>query len=95
MSLAGLENLKGKKFRVSQKHEKAKITWSTCRGQSVLNIVDRVSLSSRNKNATGVIAVDDATLSLTHEMSIQWRFCKDPKLVVGPKGLYVNGTDTE
>jgi hypothetical protein len=50
-----------------------------------LQIVDQVSLTTKNKTATGEFAVDDATFALKHEMAVQWRSCKNPKLVVGPK----------
>jgi hypothetical protein len=52
----------------------------------MLHIMDQVSLTSRNKTASGEFAVDDATFALKHQMAVQWRTCKKPKLVVGSKG---------
>jgi hypothetical protein len=79
MSLAGPEHLKGKKFRVAHKHNQTRLTWSQCGGDSTLEIKDQVSLTTKNKTATGEFAVDDATFALKHQMNMQWRKCKDAK----------------
>jgi hypothetical protein len=86
MSLAGPPHLKGKRFGVAHKHDQSRLTWSKCEGESTLQIVDQVSLTTKNKTASGEFAVDDATFALKHEMAVQWRSCKNAKLVVGPKG---------
>ena len=86
MSLSGPPHLKGKRFGVVHKHDKSRLTWSNCEGGSVLHILDQVSLTSKNKTASGEFAVDDATFALKHEMAVQWRICKNMKPVVGPRG---------
>jgi hypothetical protein len=86
MSLTGPPHLKGKRFEVAHNHDKSRLTWSKCEGESVLHIVDQVSLTSTNKTASGEFAVDDATFALKHQMAVQWRTCKNSKLVVGSKG---------
>lgn len=49
--------------------------WSPCGTNGILNINNRVSLTSSNSNAAGELSNDDATVAFTHQLHVAWRPC--------------------
>lgn len=49
---------------------------SPCGGSSaILNVNNRINLSSTKSSASGMISNDDATLALTQQINIKWYEC--------------------
>ncbi|KAJ4403857.1 hypothetical protein N0V82_010591 [Gnomoniopsis sp. IMI 355080] len=53
----------------------ASIIWSPCGAQGILNINNRVALTSANTSASGQVTDDDATVAFTQQMHLQWQPC--------------------
>jgi hypothetical protein len=53
----------------------ASIIWSPCGANGILNINNRIGLTSTNTTAFGSITDDDATIALTQQLNVQWRSC--------------------
>lgn len=53
----------------------ASIIWSPCGANGILNINNRIGLTSTNATAFGSITDDDATVALTQQLNVQWRPC--------------------
>ena len=50
--------------------------WSPCGGNGVLNINNRIALTSSNSQASGEVTNDDATIKIEHKLNINWRTCR-------------------
>jgi hypothetical protein len=50
--------------------------WSPCGAEGLLNINNRVALTSTNATASGQISDDDATVALTQQVHFAWQECK-------------------
>jgi hypothetical protein len=49
---------------------------SPCGGsEAILNINNRIALSSSNRDASGMISTDDDTVALTQQVHIEWKKC--------------------
>jgi hypothetical protein len=55
--------------------ETTAVVWSPCGTNGILNINNRISLTSTIKDATGELSNDDATVAFTQQMHVQWRAC--------------------
>ncbi|KAF1985910.1 hypothetical protein K402DRAFT_356318 [Aulographum hederae CBS 113979] len=53
----------------------ATVVWSPCGAEGLLNINNRIALTSSNSQATGELTDDDATVSFTQQVYVQWRAC--------------------
>jgi Domain of unknown function (DUF4360) len=54
----------------------ANVVRSPCGGSSaILNINNRIALTSSDSSASGMITDDDATVSVTQQVHIQWYPC--------------------
>ncbi|KAK4243441.1 hypothetical protein C7999DRAFT_36220 [Corynascus novoguineensis] len=53
----------------------ASYIFSPCGANGILNINNRIALSSSNSSAFGMITDDDATYALTQQINIAWRSC--------------------
>jgi hypothetical protein len=54
----------------------ASYIFSPCGANGILNINNRVALTSTSSTATGTLTVDDATAAFTQQIHISWRTCK-------------------
>lgn len=52
------------------------VIWSPCGQTGLLNINNRIALTSRNASAYGQISDDDATVAFTQQMHLNWQPCK-------------------
>lgn len=53
--------------------------WSPCGNTGILNINNRLSLTSRNPNAYGELSNDDATVAFTQQLHVAWKACTPGK----------------
>ncbi|CAG8949050.1 hypothetical protein HYFRA_00002179 [Hymenoscyphus fraxineus] len=63
---------------VYTKHDEVETTatiWSPCGDTGLLNINNRIALTSTNTKASGEISNDDATVAFTHQAHVSWRQC--------------------
>ena len=49
--------------------------WSPCGTTGILNINNRISLTSTDSNAAGELSNDDATVAFTQQLHVAWRTC--------------------
>jgi hypothetical protein len=49
--------------------------WSPCGTTGLLNINNRISLTSSNSSAAGELSNDDATVAFTQQLHVSWRAC--------------------
>lgn len=49
--------------------------WSPCGNTGILNINNRISLTSKNSAASGEMSNDDATVAFTQQLHVAWRQC--------------------
>ncbi|EUC49626.1 hypothetical protein COCMIDRAFT_84044 [Bipolaris oryzae ATCC 44560] len=50
--------------------------WSPCGANGILNVNNRIALTSKNADAAGEMSNDDATVAFTHQLHVAWRECK-------------------
>lgn len=55
----------------------ASYIFSPCGANGILNINNRIALTSTNSSAIGLITDDDATVALTQQLNIAWRSCSN------------------
>ncbi|KAI1077441.1 hypothetical protein F5B20DRAFT_260700 [Whalleya microplaca] len=54
----------------------ASVIWSPCGASGILNVNNRVALTSSNSSASGQISDDDATVAFTQQIHVSWQACK-------------------
>ncbi|KAK4199198.1 hypothetical protein QBC40DRAFT_176957 [Triangularia verruculosa] len=54
----------------------ASYIYSPCGANGILNVNNRIALTSSNRTAIGEITNDDATVAFTQQVNIAWRTCK-------------------
>lgn len=55
--------------------ETTAVIWSPCGTTGILNINNRLSLTSTNSSAAGELSNDDATVAFTQQLHVAWRPC--------------------
>lgn len=53
----------------------ASIIYSPCGAEGILNINNRIALTSTNSTASGQVTDDDATVAFTQQLHLQWQAC--------------------
>ncbi|KAH8753823.1 hypothetical protein F5883DRAFT_607951 [Diaporthe sp. PMI_573] len=53
----------------------ASIIYSPCGAQGILNINNRIALTSTNSSASGSVTDDDATVAFTQQVHLNWQKC--------------------
>ncbi|KAI1635540.1 hypothetical protein F4809DRAFT_642418 [Biscogniauxia mediterranea] len=53
----------------------ASIIWSPCGATGILNVNNRIALTSSNASASGQISDDDATVAFTQQVHVSWQAC--------------------
>jgi hypothetical protein len=53
----------------------ASYIYSPCGANGILNVNNRIALTSSNTTASGAITDDDATVAFTHSVHLQWFKC--------------------
>jgi hypothetical protein len=54
----------------------AAVIWSPCGATGILNVNNRIALTSTNSTASGAITDDDATVAFTQQVHVAWQACK-------------------
>lgn len=49
--------------------------WSPCGSNGILNINNRISLTSKDSKASGELSNDDATVAFTQQLHVAWKKC--------------------
>ncbi|KAK7750349.1 hypothetical protein SLS62_007757 [Diatrype stigma] len=55
----------------------AAVIWSPCGATGLLNVNNRIALTSRNSTAFGQISDDDATVAFTQQVHVNWQACQE------------------
>lgn len=66
----------GQVYTKNDKIPTASIIYSPCGATGILNINNRIALTSTNSSASGLITDDDATVAFTQQINISWIKCK-------------------
>ena len=66
----------GQAFTKADQVPTASYIYSPCGANGILNINNRIALTSTNSSASGIITDDDATVAFTQQINIAWRACK-------------------
>jgi hypothetical protein len=74
-SLQGPEYQNGKTYTKQDSIANESMVWSPCGANGILNVNNRIALTSPNAQAAGEISNDDATLKFEQKLRIQWRRC--------------------
>lgn len=76
-TLQGGEFKNGKTYTKEDKIENASVVWSPCGANGILNVNNRIALTSNNNNprAEGEISNDDATIKFEQKLRLTWRRC--------------------
>ncbi|KAI1488037.1 hypothetical protein F5X96DRAFT_109809 [Biscogniauxia mediterranea] len=53
----------------------ASVIWSPCGATGILNVNNRIALTSSNASASGQISDDDATVAFTQQVHVSWQAC--------------------
>lgn len=53
----------------------ASIIYSACGAQGILNINNRIALTSSVSTAAGQVTDDDATVAFTQQVHLSWKAC--------------------
>ncbi|KAK1764145.1 hypothetical protein QBC33DRAFT_562197 [Phialemonium atrogriseum] len=54
----------------------ASYIFSPCGANGILNINNRIALTSTDKSASGLLTDDDATVAFTQQIHLSWKSCK-------------------
>jgi Domain of unknown function (DUF4360) len=74
-SLTGPDYVNGKTYTKQDAIQNESMIWSPCGANGILNINNRIALTSPNAQAAGEISNDDATIKFEQKLRIQWRRC--------------------
>ena len=67
--------LDGQVYTKQDSVETTATIWSPCGTTGILNINNRISLTSSNSSAAGELSNDDATVAFTQQLHVAWRAC--------------------
>jgi hypothetical protein len=84
MSQSGSDKLAlGDVYTKTDKIETTATVWSPCGTTGILNINNRISLTSTNSTASGELSNDDATVAFTQQLHVSWRPCTPGSPAIG------------
>jgi hypothetical protein len=66
----------GQVYTKSDSVPTASLIYSPCGATGILNINNRISLTSSNSQAFGSITDDDATVAFTQQLNLNWKNCR-------------------
>jgi len=69
----------GQVYTKQDKVETTATVWSPCGTTGLLNINNRISLTSSDSKAAGELSNDDATVAFTQQLHVSWRPCTPGK----------------
>ncbi|KAK3331215.1 hypothetical protein B0H66DRAFT_92987 [Apodospora peruviana] len=65
----------GQVYTKADKIPTASYIFSPCGASGILNVNNRIALTSSNTTATGEVTDDDATVAFTQQVNLNWRTC--------------------
>lgn len=65
----------GQVYTKSDKVPTTGLIWAPCGASGILNINNRIGLSSTNKTSEGMLTDDDATVAFTQQLHLTWAEC--------------------
>jgi len=74
-TITGSQWLNGDVYTKEDLVESTAVIWSPCGANGILNVNNRVALSSTNSTQTGELSDDDATVAFTHQVHVAWQSC--------------------
>jgi hypothetical protein len=74
-TISGSAYINGQIYQKTDKVESASTVWSPCGTTGILNVNNRIALTSSNSSLAGELSDDDATVQFTQEVLVQWRTC--------------------
>jgi hypothetical protein len=74
-TLSGAEYANGITYTKEDQIQNASLVWSPCGANGILNVNNRIALTSRDTNAEGEISNDDATIKFEQILRLSWRRC--------------------
>ncbi|CZS88628.1 uncharacterized protein RAG0_00574 [Rhynchosporium agropyri] len=77
-TISGKQWLEGDIYTKQDLIESTAVIWSPCGASGILNVNNRIALSSTNAKLTGELSNDDATVSFTHQLHVAWQPCVVP-----------------
>ncbi len=66
----------GQVYTKNDKIPTASVIYAPCGASGILNVNNRIALTSSVKTATGQVTDDDATVAFTHQLHLSWRTCR-------------------
>ncbi|KAK0612404.1 hypothetical protein B0T17DRAFT_593403 [Bombardia bombarda] len=66
----------GQVYTKADKIPTASYIYSPCGASGILNVNNRIALTTTNATALGEITDDDATVAFTQQLNINWKVCK-------------------
>jgi hypothetical protein len=76
-TLRGAEYKAGKVYEKKDQIENASVVWSPCGASGILNVNNRIALTSSRNEAEGEVSTDDATIKFTQKIAVVWRRCNN------------------
>jgi hypothetical protein len=73
--IGGGDLLNGQVYTKKDSVETTATIWSPCGVNGILNINNRISLTSTDSKAAGELSNDDATVAFTQQLHVAWRKC--------------------
>ncbi|KAL5329815.1 hypothetical protein ACEPPN_003334 [Leptodophora sp. 'Broadleaf-Isolate-01'] len=77
-TISGAQWLNGDVYTKQDLIESTAVIWSPCGANGILNVNNRIALSSTNAKQTGELSNDDATVAFTHQLHVAWQPCVMP-----------------
>jgi hypothetical protein len=62
-------------YTKEDKIENAAVVWSPCGANGILNVNNRIALTSNTDSGSGEISNDDATIKFEQKIRLAWRSC--------------------
>jgi hypothetical protein len=66
----------GQVYTKNDKVPTSSYVWAPCGANGILNINNRIALTSSNSQASGMITDDDATVAFTQQVNLSWQTCR-------------------
>jgi hypothetical protein len=74
-TIQGPEFANGKTYTKKDSLQTGSMVWSPCGANGILNVNNRIALTSNVSGAKGEVTNDDATFKFTQTVRISWRRC--------------------
>jgi hypothetical protein len=74
-TIQGPEFANGKTYTKKDSLQSSSTVWSPCGASGILNVNNRIALTSNVRGAKGEVTNDDATFKFTQTVRMTWRRC--------------------